>query len=729
MKKRIGIICLLFLLSILLLSAACAGDDDDDDSIGPPQIQTLELIAGGAPGYYGTAVGLLPDGRTVVAATKGRALLYYEIDDETVTPVVVADYASAPDLAVDANGAAHLVYHNFGTGMIDYATNAGGDWTSEAIAEVSDWETHPVIALGENGQPRIAFNCQEKNSHDNAIVFIARQGAEWKSEVLIEAQHELQPYVWLTLDDNGDAYVSYIHWNRLYVADNTGGAWVVEEVCSVSGYWQALAVDHDGVRHLLYHEWEETGDSDDDGENPYGISKLIYGNDAGGDWTFETIDAAENEGVGPYVQLLVDDANALHLATIHYQMYAENPLYLAEKAVYARRIDGAWQFEEFEHSDLAPVQLSLAVNSAGEATIAAHDALLFGLYLFNNATGDWRARLIDEDSDAGAELSLALDNQNHPAASYYNQGKQAIQLTRFDGEDWHTETVSDDYPPSRLVFDHQGVPHVFYLHDSNVVHAWENESHWQTETAVSGYRLYDKLSVAIDADNAIHLLSQNKDEDYDYSFNYTTNASGEWLSSVIDDENNLCHEHCLAVDGNGHAHAAFFQEDTNSLMYATNATGEWKTRTIDSPGKNSGPCSIAVDSANRLHLSYANENDYVGDSSAEHGLRYATNASGEWQTELVDNPDDHPVGLYSSLVLDRRDRPIIAYSYHGSNYWDGYDLRVAWKADGIWQTKILDRPGEAGLYISLVGDANDLFHVAYYGAGGLYYLSFTMNSL
>jgi hypothetical protein len=53
--------------------------------------------------------------------------------------------------------------------------------------------------------------------------------------------------------------------------------------------------------------------------------------------------------------------------------------------------------------------------------------------------------------------------------------------------------------------------------------------------------------------------------------------------------------------------------------------------------------SIALDSSDNVHISYYDE--------TKKSLKYATNSSGLWQTETVDN-DEGDIGEYSSIAFD-----------------------------------------------------------------------------
>jgi len=76
------------------------------------------------------------------------------------------------------------------------------------------------------------------------------------------------------------------------------------------------------------------------------------------------------------------------------------------------------------------------------------------------------------------------------------------------------------------------------------------------------------------------------------------------------------------LDANGHVHISYTDATNHALKYATNASGDWMTHVIDSTtyvaGNLSSPgayTSLAIDSSGKIHISYR------GDGN----LRYATN--------------------------------------------------------------------------------------------------------
>lgn len=91
-----------------------------------------------------------------------------------------------------------------------------------------------------------------------------------------------------------------------------------------------------------------------------------------------------------------------------------------------------------------------------------------------------------------------------------------------------------------------------------------------------------------------------------------------------------------------------------SLYYAYYDVSTWQYETVDSPPGACYHTSLALDSSDNAHISYYD--------STSGDLKYATNASGSWVIETVDNVGDEGyVGRYTSLGLDSSDKVHISY--------------------------------------------------------------------
>jgi len=158
----------------------------------------------------------------------------------------------------------------------------------------------------------------------------------------------------------------------------------------------------------------------------------------------------------------------------------------------------------------------------------------------------------------------------------------------------------------------------------------------------------------------------------------------------------------IAVDAVDHLHISSYQGyPANDLIYTTNTTGVWVAEPVDTEYGGEFN-SLALDENGKAHISYC---EYFG------GLRYATNASGNW---VVVRVDDALCG-YTSIALDANGHAHISY------VGDGH-LMYASNATGNWLLDSIDATEPLGgnyyayataLAIDTVGDV----HISYYAPG------------
>ncbi len=166
---------------------------------------------------------------------------------------------------------------------------------------------------------------------------------------------------------------------------------------------------------------------------------------------------------------------------------------------------------------------------------------------------------------------------------------------------------------------------------------------------------------------------------------YATNASGQWVSSVVGGPSPLSRilSHALAVESDGTVHLAYEDQGLyglprSTLMYGTNrCPGGWYVTVVDplsvsipipggsTQGVGSRNPDIALDPAGNPHISYRR----VADNS----LGYAHLEDGAWVHETV--VADTTSGENSAIAVDEAGTVSIAHH----DFWAG-DLRLATRA-------------------------------------------------
>jgi len=182
------------------------------------------------------------------------------------------------------------------------------------------------------------------------------------------------------------------------------------------------------------------------------------------------------------------------------------------------------------------------------------------------------------------------------------------------------------------------------------------------------------VDLALDGDQA-HLAYFGEG----YILKYATNATGEWVAEIIDNDGLTGTWPEIALDSNGHAHIIYVNYAVSRLRYATNASGAWVTSIIDDSGTTQGSTDIAVDGDDNLHICYKKDGQ----------LYYSTNATGQWQSEVADDSSQYSTFL-ASIALDDDGHAYIGYNIDSSQLW------YTTNAGGAWEATLVDRIEGAG---------------------------------
>jgi chitodextrinase len=193
--------------------------------------------------------------------------------------------------------------------------------------------------------------------------------------------------------------------------------------------------------------------------------------------------------------------------------------------------------------------------------------------------------------------------------------------------------------------------------------------------------------------------------EFDGTLYYGNTASGAWDLTPLDSlvagaRGNNC---SIATDAANAVHIAFIETFTNDLRYASNASGSWSSELVDQQSGTSTNTiyhtSIATDSAGFAHIAYAHD-------FAENDMEYATNASGAWTSEKVN--DAGTVGYSSDIVVDSNDRIYVLYEELA----DARPLHLATREGGAWSSFVLSSSG-FGQDLSMSVDSTDALHIVF----------------
>jgi hypothetical protein len=383
--------------------------------------------------------------------------------------------------------------------------------------------------------------------------------------------------------------------------------------------------------------------------------------------------------------------------------------------LYHSYFDGTkWNYETVDNSPRVGQSASIAIDSNKKIHISYYDEFNGALKYATNAFGSWFTYIIDSTGNVGQCSSIAIDSNNKAYISYYDATNYNLKYATNASGQWVVSTIdSTGYVGqyTSIAVDSNKKIHISYYDATNadLKYATNALGQWVVSTIDStGYVGYYS-SIAIDSNNKAHISYYDATN---YDLKYATNSgvvsgagncsgNNNWNCSTIDSSGDVGYYPSIAIDSNNKVHISYSNRSPNyNLKYATNASGTWNTSTIDA-GAVEQSTSIAIDSNNKVHIGYY---DWYYER-----CKYSTNASGTWNTSTIGSTGD--VGQDSSIAVDSNNKIHISY-YDATNS----DLKYATNSLGQWVISTIDSTGYVGQYSSIAVDSNNKIHISYYDA-------------
>ena len=148
-----------------------------------------------------------------------------------------------------------------------------------------------------------------------------------------------------------------------------------------------------------------------------------------------------------------------------------------------------------------------------------------------------------------------------------------------------------------------------------------------------------------------------------------------------------------------------FRPEVGDAVHAYQAPGgEWQIEAAFGQGHDGWDNRITVDADGRPHMSAIDPLEFSGDGVTY----YRRNGPGDWTVESIGSGE--LTYKYSTSIAVAPDGiPYITYYDQG-----GKDLALARRGDSGWTIAHIDTDGDAGLFSSLIIDADGRFHVSYF---------------
>ncbi len=302
-----------------------------------------------------------------------------------------------------------------------------------------------------------------------------------------------------------------------------------------------------------------------------------------------------------------------------------------------------------------------------------------------NGGAQWATGEVDTDGDRGAQTVVVLDGEDDLHVSFFRDGAPAYAFR--DNLSWSTETVD----PATKLRDVAGVTsldvgpadeiHLSYFDGEDLLYARPGEEGWTIEVVDALGSGYGDHALAVDSAGTVHIVYYDAG---DAVLRHAARDGDGWTVEVVDDDGDVGRHASLALDSDDQLHVAYRDATGDAIRYAHGTTGDWSTALVDDDGRPGGWCTgIDVGSDGAVHLSY-----YADD---EGDLRHATNASGSWEVTPIDIAGD--VGRYSSIAVDLHGEIHIAYQAWKADEGEGA-LKYASNLTGFWEIELVEDVGD-----------------------------------
>jgi len=666
----------------------------DEQKAGEPSISGWpgdeEMLGGGAPGHNGVSMaigaGTPIEGYEAVAQEASMPSLaigpdgsvyvaYYDMRDpglmlahrsqkswdiqrvnSRTLRCLSGDYLALNcyggiDLAVDAQGASHIVYSDYDDLLPYYVTNKTGPWVEQNVDDHYVDSIH--VAADDQGFAYIAF------SQYQSIYFTTNITGDWVEELVSDPPHPSQSnYTMdLVLDRQGTPCLVYDFSATalpdgsfsLYFAEKKSGAWIATKIDEIYSYiiginHLALAFDSQNTPHVVYdrirlgHSWKPQD----------------------GLWRFEYV----GEPYTLYLNAAFDSMDKLHTCG-----FTNNGGSLDYRVLEQEK----WSETSLSRGEDWGYMLDSAVDENGALYVSFIDRSLNRLIMGTDASGQWNFE--DVDSFGGISpnyfdggTSIAVDENGAIHLAYPNMMLGDLKYAVNDGKGWDIQTVDNQGSmvghQNALIVDGSDI-HIFYTEalTKSLRHAVFDGASWTTEILFSNnVNVYVPIDAAIDSTGHFYVaFTWTGSSSAEYA-SCATDASGSWTMEYVDPNiHNYDMEYVsIAIDSNDYAYIVYdvYYYD-KYLRLANNATGSWTYEDLlTSPAALLGDTSIAFDSDGFIHISYAIQETYY-----RHRLGYTTNKSGAWEAQQLDHSGS--LGLFNSLTIDSADNIKIAFSGEG----------------------------------------------------------------
>ena len=646
-----------------------------DGSYGVGSYASLDLDSSNRPhiSYYDAINGKLK-----------YASIYNDVwEVETITEAgdSGANVGMYTSLEIDSDNRPHISYYDATYQELDYIyQNSNGDWVKNVVNTVGSVGKYSSLYL--NGdKPHISYY----NESSDALMHAYKDSSGvWRNDFIDSRQagdpEELTGvglYSSIIMDSRGIVHISYydaVRGNLKYARIN-GSSKDVDTVQHINGekngLFTSIALNNNREPRISY--FNETQDD----------LKFAYLTDSG--WKFTTISHQSKTGL--YTSMAVNHSN--NRTYISFYDFYKNKLMLASLN------NDKWSLTEIDAAGTTGVYNSMKLDSSDRAHIAYYDESSPGLRYARWTGSNWERWELDSGPSVGLYATLALDSNNYPQIAYYEGATNELYYIRWTGTKWTGTSTSNDDPSivdttgdvgkyASIAVDSNNFPHISYFDQTNRVlkYAYWNGSTWTTQIIDNSGDTGYYTSIAIDSQNAPHIAYFEEQND-ELRYAYYVPSTGRWEYETADNQGSVGTYASLALDSHDLARISYYDFTPNitpRLKFAQRiGPNDWQTSVVDGEPltqqqmqdnpyfKANAPdvvdainasggvgmySSLALDSMDQPHISY-----YDAENQS---LKYAFWSPTGWQTRTVyKNKND--AGEYTSIGVGSDNNPRIAF--------------------------------------------------------------------
>jgi subtilisin family serine protease len=501
----------------------------------------------------------------MVKASSGGAVpgdgLYYATDaggDWDVVRVIADIDGGPPELAVEADGTAHLVVpvRDGSASGLYYVTNDGGSWTSLQL-------THDVhdatagIAVDALGGVHVV-----RSRLGIGVWYQQRSAAGvWSTPVQIVDAATYRAS--LALDGAGKAHVAVAVMDGFNFVDgvryltNESGTWTSKTVGGTLAAYPSIDIDPSGKVGIAYLEYTaDTG-------QPLGIYVAL---ESGASFATSMVRALSDEAGGGNLAHALDADGHSHVVLARGWWDAEPGVW------YATNASGTWQLQKIAHG--WPNAVAIAVDGTGRPHVAYSQmpqeqvgpVVSRRVAYAVRTNGTWAVQTVAGGS-YGDGVAIALDAAGSPNVVFAGSGGATLRHARRSGSGW---TVQNAYSgpgfqirqPAALI-DPSGVLHVAFdaqfsgVAGSRLLYAKRSGSTWTSAIVASGgiHHFYPSIARAPSGALWIADFRMSGPSVADGVWAYTS-SGGAWTATNIGPDEADTHP-SLAVDAEGRVRIAW----------------------------------------------------------------------------------------------------------------------------------------------------------------------------